>query len=139
MQERRDRLAPRLPRAARLSLRFVSKGNIMRELTPFECNMVSGMGNVSSGYSSPPALAASAPILQEVEKDCGLSPAQIEAACAPLMFGAALVGGTLSGATAAVLTSNPIIVNDAVVIGAGASSSLVGDICHDYMRNHCHL
>ena len=104
----------------------------MRELTLNEIAAVVG------GLPQSPVAPASQ-AQPQMPKDCGLSAAEVEAACVPLMLGAALAGGTVGAAAAAAVTVNPFVAAEGFSIGSGAAELVVGNLCHEYMFNHCRL
>ena len=104
----------------------------MRELTLNEICTVAG------GLPQAPVAPASQ-AQSQMPKDCGLSSAEVEAACVPLMLGAALAGGTIGAAAAAAATLNPYVAAEGFSIGSGAAELVVGNLCHEYMFNHCQL
>ena len=102
----------------------------MRELTQQELTEVAG------GMPQAPTPAASAP-QEQLLKDCGLTPAEVVAACAPLSLGAGLAGGTIAAAAVGAVSANPAAAIEAFGYGTVAAGTLAGNLCHDYMFNHC--
>jgi hypothetical protein len=102
----------------------------MRELTLNEICTVAG------GLPQAPTPAASAP-QEQLLKDCGMTPAEVVAACAPLTFGAGLAGGTIAAAAVGAVSANPAAAMGAFEYGTIAAGTVAANLCQDYMFNHC--